>query len=164
MITYRSRHWVIRFFRQSFYKVYNLVKNVYYRVCKPKTQGVKALVFNSKGEILLVRVGYMHKKWVIPGGGINRTESPKDAAVRELQEETGVAVQEIEFIFTLYHNKQYKQDTVSYFKAFSDTVDFVIDDEEIIDIGWFPCDQLPKSRSERITEALVKYNELHTKI
>jgi len=150
----------VRFVRQTFYKVYNFFKKLYWRVCRPKTEGVKMMVFNSKGEILLVRIGYMHKLWIIPGGKLEQGEHPADAAHRELFEEVGVKVHDCKEIFTIYHEKQGKKDTIYYFEAQSDTKDFVIDDEEIIDVGWFALDALPELRTPRMDEAIIKYNEL----
>lgn len=160
MIIYKRRHPFVRFVRQTFYKVYNFFKKLYWLICKPRTQGVKIMVFNSKGEILLARIGHMHKLWVIPGGKLEKNETAEDAATRELYEEVGVTVENIKSIFTIYHEKQGKKDTIYYFEAFSDTHDFVIDDEEIIDVGWFALDNLPELRTARIDEAIMKYNEL----
>lgn len=122
------------------------------------------MVINSKGEILLARIGYMHKLWVIPGGKIERNELPINAVKRELFEEVGLKVGECKFLFTIYHEKQFKKDTVYYFEAFSDTNNFVIDDEEIIDVAWFPFNKLPEHRAERVNEALIKYNDLISNI
>ena len=41
-------------------------------------------------RILLVKLSYGGKKWSLPGGYINRGESTKKAAYRELEEETGI--------------------------------------------------------------------------
>lgn len=46
---------------------------------------VKALVFNDKNEVLLVREG--GKEWDIPGGGIDHGESIENTLRRELEEE-----------------------------------------------------------------------------
>jgi len=118
------------------------------------------MVFNSNGEILLARIGYMHKLWVIPGGKLERSEKPADAARRELSEEVGMEVAECNFVFTMYHEKQYKRDTVHYFEAFSDANDFIIDDEEIVDVAWFSPDRLPELRAARIDDALIEYNKI----
>lgn len=163
MITYKRRHPVVRFIRQTFYKVYNFFKQLYWRIVRPKTYGVKMIVFNPKGEILLARIGYMHKLWVIPGGKLERNEEPASAACRELQEEVGVSVTDCQHVFTIYHEKQYKKDTIYYFEVFADTDDFVIDDEEIIDVGWFPLDALPELRAPRIDDALMEYNKVKAK-
>jgi 8-oxo-dGTP pyrophosphatase MutT (NUDIX family) len=52
------------------------------------------LVFDDAGRVLLAR----HSNaglWVAPGGGIDPDESPADAVVRELWEETGLHVEPI---------------------------------------------------------------------
>ncbi|MEI6266544.1 MAG: NUDIX domain-containing protein [bacterium] len=58
-----------------------------------------ALVFNSAGHILLLK----HKKlgvWLDPGGHIESDETPDDAIVREVKEETGLDVEIISEIDT----------------------------------------------------------------
>lgn len=49
---------------------------------------VKALVFNDKNEVLLVREG--GKEWDIPGGGIDHGESIENTLRRELEEEVSL--------------------------------------------------------------------------
>lgn len=53
---------------------------------------VAALVQNEGGEILLVRRGVEPKKghWALPSGFIEQNESPEEAVLRELREETGI--------------------------------------------------------------------------
>lgn len=154
----------MRFVRQMFYKVYNFFKKLYWQICKPETYGVKTMLFNSRGEILLARIGYMHKLWVIPGGKIDSNETAENAAVRELWEEVGVSVQDVTPVFTIYHEKQGAKATIHYFEAHSDTNEFVIDDEEIVDVGWFALDALPELRAPRVDEAIAKYNKVTSKI
>ena len=103
----------------------------------------------------------MHKFWVIPGGKIEKVESLAEAAIRELYEEVGVKLDSVSPIFTREHTKQYKKDIVHYFKGFSDTSDFTIDDEEIIDVGWFALNNLPEPRTGRLDEAILRYNSLN---
>jgi 8-oxo-dGTP pyrophosphatase MutT (NUDIX family) len=46
-----------------------------------------------EGRILLTRispVGYPAGTWTLPGGGVDHGESPNDAVLRELHEETGM--------------------------------------------------------------------------
>lgn len=164
MITYKRRHPFVRFCRQTFYKVYNFFKKLYWKFWKPKTFGVKLMIFNSNGEILLAQIGYMHKLWVIPGGKLESGENPDEAAKRELYEEIGVKIDEVKLAFTMYHEKQGKKDTIYYFITNSDCGEFVIDDEEIIDVGWFALDNLPELRTQRIDDALIKYNEVKSTI
>ncbi|HVJ39336.1 MAG TPA: NUDIX hydrolase [Stenotrophomonas sp.] len=49
------------------------------------------LVFDANGHVLLVKPSY-REEWLIPGGIVESGESPAEAAVRELLEETKLAV------------------------------------------------------------------------
>lgn len=46
----------------------------------------------SKDQVLVVMDLIGPGRWALPGGGIHRNETPLDGAVRELREETGIAV------------------------------------------------------------------------
>lgn len=49
------------------------------------------IVFNQQGKVWLgQRAGEHEEAWQFPQGGINTGESPKDAAIRELAEETNI--------------------------------------------------------------------------
>jgi 8-oxo-dGTP diphosphatase len=58
---------------------------------RPAHRGALVALWHD-GEILLLRSSY-RKGWSLPGGGIARGESARDAAVRELREEVGLAVE-----------------------------------------------------------------------
>ena len=50
-----------------------------------------ALIFDEQGRILLVKPGYKDG-WEIPGGYVEPGESPRDACIREIQEELGLSI------------------------------------------------------------------------
>ena len=56
--------------------------------------GAVALVRDDEGRILLVRQTYHRQgvRWSPPGGWVDRGESPRQAAVREAFEETGLRI------------------------------------------------------------------------
>ncbi|HIP87308.1 MAG TPA: NUDIX domain-containing protein [Anaerolineales bacterium] len=57
------------------------------------TVGVTGVVFNDRGEILLLEHVFRGKyPWGLPGGWVGRRERPQDALRRELMEEVGLAV------------------------------------------------------------------------
>ncbi len=56
--------------------------------------GVKALIENGEGEILITR-GTSSEYWDLPGGRIDEGEGIKDALLRELKEEIGVTGAEV---------------------------------------------------------------------
>lgn len=61
---------------------------------KERGNGANVVVLNNSGEILVVRQNYGEKKWMLPGGEIERGESPRHAAQEETEEESGVIIDE----------------------------------------------------------------------
>jgi len=63
------------------------------RVLRLRSRGVKVLLFNARGEVALIRNTYGNRdQFVLPGGGIRWRESAADAAAREVREELGLEV------------------------------------------------------------------------
>ncbi|MGH8885067.1 MAG: NUDIX domain-containing protein [Egibacteraceae bacterium] len=56
---------------------------------RPLTVGVRAIVTNERGEVLLLRHTYK-SGFYLPGGKVKRGESLSEAVLRELREEVGV--------------------------------------------------------------------------
>ena len=51
------------------------------------------IIFNhNKDEVLLVKRRDV-PVWILPGGGVDTNETPEEALLREIQEETGYQVQ-----------------------------------------------------------------------
>ena len=59
---------------------------------------VGALIFNSESKLLLVKSHKWQDKYVIPGGHVELGETLLAALRREIREETGLEVHDIEFI------------------------------------------------------------------
>jgi ADP-ribose pyrophosphatase YjhB (NUDIX family) len=57
-----------------------------------RTEGAHVLVTDASGRILAVRTTYLGPGWMLPGGRIERSETPHHAAARETREETGLEV------------------------------------------------------------------------
>jgi 8-oxo-dGTP pyrophosphatase MutT (NUDIX family) len=57
--------------------------------------GGRILMIDPDGRILLIheRIEHGQVHWLTPGGGVEPGETPRDAAVREAAEETGIAVE-----------------------------------------------------------------------
>lgn len=57
------------------------------------TVGVTGVVFNARGEILLLEHVFRGRyPWGLPGGWVGRHERPQDALRRELMEEVGLFI------------------------------------------------------------------------
>ena len=65
----------------------------WWRLWAPVRIGVRAIVLDTEGNVLLVRHTYGNEGWGFPGGAPKRREALADTAQREVWEETGLRVQ-----------------------------------------------------------------------
>jgi 8-oxo-dGTP diphosphatase len=61
----------------------------YYKSLPMKRMGSGVLFNDSSGNVLIVKPSYKDV-WEVPGGVVENNESPRKAAEREIQEETGL--------------------------------------------------------------------------
>lgn len=117
-----------------------------------------ALIFDAEGRILLLEhVFRPDSGWGLPGGFLNQGEQPEAALRRELREEIGVDLEEVEMLFarTLRRPRQIE----IYFKARAigtpQPCSF-----EIRKAEWFTIDNVPaelsKDQRRLIQRALAK--------
>jgi 8-oxo-dGTP diphosphatase len=66
----------------------------------PEVPCVGAVVHDAAGRLLLIRRGHAPSAglWSVPGGRVEADESEVDAVVRELAEETGLAVRPVRVV------------------------------------------------------------------
>ncbi len=140
----------------------NPIKKFYWFVFRPKTFGVKCIVENS-GKFLFVKLNYAHHKWTIPGGGVGKGESFLNASIREVQEETGIKVNDLVRIGSYVTSKEYKEDTVEIFYCNSDTIETKIDPVEIERTDWFTRANFPENRSTSVDKIFKIYDEFKSK-
>ncbi|MBF0354552.1 MAG: RNA pyrophosphohydrolase [Alphaproteobacteria bacterium] len=62
---------------------------------RPYRLGVGILLFNAQGEVFVGMRADSPGAWQMPQGGIDKGEEPRQAALRELKEETGTDKAEI---------------------------------------------------------------------
>ncbi len=104
-------------------------------------------------KILLVKHREF-KKWVQPGGHLEHNETPEEAAVREVYEETNIKVKllgerfprEDDFIRPLgiqcNRKDSYTQVDILYFGIPNGNIEPIVDDEETISARWFSREEL----------------------
>ncbi|CAI8858351.1 8-oxo-dGTP diphosphatase [Pseudomonas sp. IT-P12] len=71
-----------------------------------KRKGIKlraTVIYRRDGEVLFVRK--RNSKWNLPGGTVERDETPLQAARREMAEETGLACDELRYIAEFREDK-----------------------------------------------------------
>lgn len=71
-----------------------------HKIAKRETAAI--VVLNSEGKALVLKRGddaeWEPNKWNLPGGGIEEGETPKEAAIRECQEEAGLTPKNVEHL------------------------------------------------------------------
>ncbi len=65
-----------------------------------------AFIFNDKDELLLIKGIKSNNKYICPGGGVEFDEKIEDAVRREIKEETGLEIEDIEFLTVVDGVKQ----------------------------------------------------------
>ena len=108
------------------------------------TIGVRAVVFDESGRVLLVRHSYI-AGWHFPGGGIGRRETTEEAVIRELREEAGLQCEERPVLHGLFRQAALKHDHVACYiiRKFT-AVPEARPDWEIAETGFFPAGCLPE--------------------
>src|SRR5262245_42604116 len=94
------------YLKKSFSTVFCLLNPLYrtlQRLLGMPSLGVKALIINAADEVLLVEHTYIDG-WHLPGGGVSKGESPKEAVIREVREETGLVALDPQ-LFAIYSHK-----------------------------------------------------------
>jgi ADP-ribose pyrophosphatase YjhB (NUDIX family) len=91
-----------------------IARRIVWFVFRPRTIGALMMVVDSEDRVLLVEHSYEQGVWRLPGGGAKRGELLSACAARELREETGVRVDDVEQLELLgvYSGRLGSQSTV----------------------------------------------------
>lgn len=112
--------------------------------------GVRALMFNARGELLFERQR-LFESWALPHGCIDVGESAFDALKREVKEETNLSIREAK-PFGIYSDPKYSVTYPNGDQVQTFTVAFLvtawsgepaIDGDEVTELEFFPLDRLP---------------------
>lgn len=149
----RNNSFMIYKIRALSYKLLYPVAKCYWFLFRPRTFGAGCIV-EFENKILLIRNTYGDGSWSFPGGGVKKTESPEEAAKREVYEETGLDVEDLILLTSFVHNKNYKIDTVNAFVAKSGTKDLKVDAGEVLEARWFLVSDVPESELSAISRII----------
>jgi 8-oxo-dGTP diphosphatase len=108
-------------------------------------------LFDEAGQVLLVHQNYGRRRWSLPGGIIEPSESPHAAAVREVEEETGLRV-ELQHLVGVYYLRRDKPGIGFMFlgRALDDRTP-APQTNEIDELGWFDPASLPHPAVESLS-------------
>lgn len=140
-------------------RLVNAIRRLYWWLVRPKTRGVRGIVLNDHGEILLARHRYL-KGWYLPGGKVGRKEDAPTALQREIQEETGIKGALVGHLVGTYTSEQeYKRDSIEvFFVRVSDSLSQRLD-LEVEDARFFPIDSLPSDISPATQRRIAEYRQ-----
>lgn len=121
------------------------------------------IFFNEAGEVLIVKPSYKDY-WSVPGGVIDKNESPRDAALREVKEEIGLDLKSMQFVCLDYMSSQN-----SGYSTHDENIQFIfyggvltaedikgikLDEEEISEFKFVSKEEAIRSVSDRLANRL----------
>jgi 8-oxo-dGTP diphosphatase len=126
-----ARRWAVRLLAPSF------------------TVGAICHIERANGDVLLVRQAY-RSRWGIPGGLLQRGEAPAAAAVREVFEETGLAIELIGEPAVVVDADPQRIDLIFRARPVKDVDSDLARPRspEIAEVAWFAADALPELQTE----------------
>jgi 8-oxo-dGTP pyrophosphatase MutT (NUDIX family) len=128
--------------RRLGYRCAYAVLRVYWFVIRPEASGVKC-VLTDGDRVLLVRHTYGHRGWDLPGGSVKRGEAPKAAARREMHEELGLCIEDLQPLGEFEVTVNRHLDHVNCFQSELSGAPITIDRGELDDARWFHRQALP---------------------
>ena len=153
--------------KKIFYKyILTPLAKIYWRIFKPITFGVKAIIL-CDNEVLLIK-NVSKNQWHLPGGGVHKDESSLGAVKREVKEELNFDLE----LFLIKENLQNQTDSIKFGDARNllgvymshqegkrDTIyvyvfklssrpKFEINKTELLDAKWFAINKLINTKKE----------------
>lgn len=134
-------------------RIPRLVRRWVVRVVAPSyTVGAACIIERDDGAILLVRLLY-REAWGLPGGLVKRREDIATCARREVAEEIGLDIELVGEPAVVVDNPPQRVDVVYWARpaAGADPAEAHPNSVEIIEVRWFPADELPALQHETVS-------------
>lgn len=107
-----------------------------------RVEGANVLATDELGRILVVRTTYLGPGWMLPGGRVERGETPHAAAAREAREETGIQVRIERLLLVDAHRPR---DVSFVFSAVAEGGELEPQLGEIAEVGWVDRDEIART-------------------
>lgn len=113
------------------------------------TVGAMCIIERDDGALLLARLSY-RRRWGVPGGLLKRGEDPAAAARREVREEVGLEVDLVGEPAVVVAAVPRRVDVIfrATVAAGQDPTAAAPQSAEIVEVRWFPADDLPELQHE----------------
>lgn len=123
---------------------------------RPLTLGVRVLVRDADGRVLLIRHSYV-PGWHMPGGGVGKGESASAAGLRELREEAGITAEGPLRVLSLHARlRPWASDHVAVLAAERWSGTPKPDGVEVVEAAFFAPDALPPDTSPATRRRLAE--------
>lgn len=121
---------------------------------------VRAFIQNDAGHVLLVQER-SDERWTLPGGWCDIGDSPADAVVREVSEETGLACRAVQLLALFDklkhpHPPQLPHAHKAFFLCEVTGGALLTDTDETKGAGYFPIDALPELSRHRVVASQLR--------
>lgn len=128
----------------------------WWSVSRSMTLGVRGVVTNGAGQVLLLRHTYT-PGWHFPGGGVERGQTTLEAVTRELLEETGVVPLTPPRLLSVHSNHAFHpNDHVLVYRVETWRQEAATQHGEIAEVGFFdplsPPEGVTKGTANRLAE------------
>lgn len=128
-----------------------------WRTFRPRTRGVKIMLFDPAGDLLLIRNAYGRTdQFVLPGGGTRPFETPAAAAKREVKEELGLEVLRLKLRSRHFSSAEGKRDQIHLFEGLVDGSPSA-DGVEVLEALFVTPKRLPASTSSATRRRVEEY-------
>ena len=140
-------------------RVFHFLQSLYWKTVRPITFGVKAIILNEKGDILLVRHSYVQQsQWMLPGGGLRKGETAEAAIEREVWEELRLRIVRKEVFGQFVSKREGKTDNITLFICHTQG-DPRPGDLEILEAKFYARDSTPANASPATRRRLSEFLE-----
>lgn len=139
--------------------VFTPVFRAWWRMRRPMTLGVRAVLLDAAGRVMLVRHTYT-SGWHFPGGGVEKGESALEALVRETAEEAGAAIVGAPQLVGVYSNHaNFPNDHILLYRVAEWRACEAGADHEIAERGFFALEALPDGLTKGTRRRLLEIFE-----
>lgn len=108
-----------------------------------------ALILNENDEIFLMKSPKWENQWLVPGGHVEKGEKIEDCVKREVKEEVGLEVEDVDFVTVLEGMPEsFERDTHFIFLNYScraENQEVELDQREAVEHVWIDSEEALES-------------------